>query len=301
MSNRGFRWWLGTWNNPPEDYISILKNSGAQYGRGQKEKGQQEGTLHIQFVLFFAECKNFNKVKQLLPEQLHLSGKAGAAKKDICNYVWKDDTAVPDTRFEFGRAQHITKQNHEKYTQAIEQVKENSILEIDPEILVKHYTNLLKLAARFLKPYEHHECRGVWIYGCTGEGKSHLARQLSGEDMYCKMQNKWWDNYSGQRSVLLDDLDSPALGHHLKLWLDKYEQTGEIKGGTVALQYITFYITSQYLPAELWSDQRMVDAIQRRCKFGHVRNREVSWGLDFGLLPVITRVEKLEIFPGMFL
>lgn len=298
-----YRWWMCTWNNPQEDTIEIIKNCGAQYGRGQKERGV-EGTLHIQFVLFFRDSQRFNKVKSILAPAVHLEGKPGAAKKDICNYVWKDDTAIPDTRFEFGRSQGITQQGQEKYLDAIQKAQDTNILDACPEILVKHLMNLVKLEALFAKPYSSDECRGVWIFGEPGSGKSHLARELSGESLYVKSQNKWWDGYRGARSVLLDDLDSPQLGHLLKIWLDKWAAFGELKGGTVALQHNTFYITSNYLPRELWPELRMRTAVERRCRFVYVDDRRVTWGTDFGNIPdvaILKRTDRIEIFPGMFL
>lgn len=50
----------------------------------------------------------------------------------------------------------------------------------------------------------------------------------------------------------MDDLDTGILSHYLKIWADKWKCTGEIKGGTVALNYKRFIVTSNYTPAELW-------------------------------------------------
>lgn len=111
--------------------------------------------------------------------------------------------------------------------------------------------------------------RGVWIYGPPGTGKTHsVISEHPG--LYWKQQNKWWDGYQGEEIVLLDDLDSACLGHHLKRWLDKYACTGEVKGGTVSLQHKTFYITSNYTPEDLWpEDAVMCEAVRRRCKMIH--------------------------------
>jgi hypothetical protein len=77
------------------------------------------------------------------------------------------------------------------------------------------------------------DVRGTWIYGPPGTGKSRSARADYGDDIYLKAQNKWWDGYTGQQTVILDDMDNGALGHHLKIWTDRYACTGEVKGGTI--------------------------------------------------------------------
>lgn len=70
---------------------------------------------------------------------------------------------------------------------------------------------------------------------------------------FLKAQSKWWDGYSGQEAVILDDHDNPCLGHYLKIWADKYACKGEIKGGTIPLSYKTFVVTSNKHPETLYA------------------------------------------------
>ena len=60
--------------------------------------------------------------------------------------------------------------------------------------------------------------------------------------------NKWFDGYDGEANILLDDYDcGTALGYLLKVRLDSYACSGEIKGGTVALQKHTLPTWAQGL------------------------------------------------------
>ncbi len=107
------------------------------------------------------------------------------------------------------------------------------------------------------------------MYGPPGTGKSHAARTKF-PDAYIKSQNKWFDGYSGQNAIILDDLDTNTLGHYLKIWTDKYPCVGEVKKGTVPLLHDHFIITSNKSIDELFeADPVMAEAIKRRCYVHH--------------------------------
>ncbi len=84
------------------------------------------------------------------------------------------------------------------------------------------------------KPFTAPDVRGEWHWGVTESGKSHYAHTTY-PDAFIKQQNKWFDGYLGQKVIILEDLDTPILGHYLKIWADKYSCTGETKGGMVNL------------------------------------------------------------------
>ena len=62
-------------------------------------------------------------------------------------------------------------------------------------------------------------------------------------------------------------MDTPALGHYLKIWADKYACTGETKGGNLNLQHEKIIVTSNFSPATLFKDQlEFIEPILRRFK-----------------------------------
>ena len=146
-----------------------------------------------------------------------------------------------------------------------------SVADEEAETYIRNYRGIAQWhALTCTQPKQTEDVRGIWLYGDPGIGKTHKARKIGGDSIFLKAQNKWWDGYSGESVVVLDDLDKQGscLGHYLKIWSDKWPCTGEIKGGVVKLQHDKFVVTSNYLPSDLWpDDQVLCEAVERRFVF----------------------------------
>lgn len=114
------------------------------------------------------------------------------------------------------------------------------------------------------------KCRGIWLTGDAGTGKSTWARALGNHlgGYYEKAQNKWWDGYDKEKVVIMDDLDTEALLHYLKIWADKFPCKGEVKGSTVWLHHDWFVVTSNFSIQEICNmtdhPTKFVEALERR-------------------------------------
>lgn len=90
------------------------------------------------------------------------------------------------------------------------------------------------------------KCRGWWIAGGSGVGKSFCVRKLF-PDAYIKdPRTKWWEGYAGQEIVICDDLgaDSKSIAPYLKPWADCYPDKFEKKGGEFYACPLAFIVTS---------------------------------------------------------
>lgn len=105
-----------------------------------------------------------------------------------------------------------------------------------------------------------------WIFGESGSGKSRAVRDLIPEDdLYLKLQNKWWDGYNGQKYVLIDDFDPNWAGKAaLKGWCDHYKFRVEMKGGSMVINPKHFVITSNYRIDECEFRDNDIAPIKRR-------------------------------------
>lgn len=146
--------------------------------------------------------------------------------------------------------------------------------------LLKNY-NLYKVLSKDVPAIIPRD--NYWIYGEPGAGKSYAIRALYPDDLFIKSANKWWDGYSGQTAVLLDDygIEHACLSYYLKIWADSYSFNAEIKGGTIVPYYTRFFITSNYEPEDIWKvnsetgeNEMLVAAIRRRFQFIALMDRD---------------------------
>lgn len=127
------------------------------------------------------------------------------------------------------------------------------------------------MAANATPPTQLDGCCGLLITGLAGTGKSHLAHSfgVSCGGLYRKaLTSHRWDGYTNQPSVLLDDMD-PAQAKSeatmLKHAMDKYVfPVQRIYEAQIMIRPKLVMITSQYSAPELWTEQKTLQAMERR-------------------------------------
>jgi hypothetical protein len=193
---------------------------------------------------------------------------------NVLKYVQKGEDYVQEGLFLTNNASDVQKRallNKEILTTPLNILVDEGKISLFNYQQIRCAKMLYTLDSMVVPEYMPKTC--LWIWGSTGIGKSRWIR-TNHPGFFNKSQNKWWDGYSGEKVVLIDDFDHSgnALGHLLKIWADCYSFTAEIKGGTIKPVVDTFIITSQYTPHGIWCkgddgknhDVEMRDAILRR-------------------------------------
>lgn len=128
--------------------------------------------------------------------------------------------------------------------------------------------------------------KGIWLYGNTGAGKSHVAFDgFDPENGYVKAltgnEAKWWDGYTGQETVILNEFRGEiGYGELLSLvdkWPVSVPRRNREPAPFLAKRVI---ITSALHPQEVWKKRGMsdsMDQLYRRFDVGLVADRVVNW------------------------
>lgn len=92
-----------------------------------------------------------------------------------------------------------------------------------------------------------------WVHGQTGSGKTRAFWDHFPDGVSVEIKNNFFNGYTGQRHVLLDDFRSSSLAFHdlLKV-LDRYPYTANVKGGTIRWNAAVIFITSPLGPRDCY-------------------------------------------------
>lgn len=272
MTDKKRRDYCFTINNYSDDDLEELKkledHKQTRYIIAGQEVGE-EGTKHIQGYVYFHIQTAFSTVKKML-SRAHIEACRGTPEDNIA-YCSKDGEF-----YEKGEKPVSQKRKgeleKERWDDIKDKAKRGKLDEIPSDIFVKHYRTIRAIEKDYAEmPPDADDTTGKWYYGETGTGKSYKARDEN-KGAYLKMCNKWWDSYAGEDTVIVEDFDKQhaVLGHHLKIWADRYAFPAEIKGGKINIRPKLIIVTSNWHPKEIWgTEPQTLEPILRRFDVTH--------------------------------
>lgn len=136
---------------------------------------------------------------------------------------------------------------------------------------IRYHKGITNLRGLYAKP-RRWKTRVFWWYGPTGTGKSLEADQRFPEAYWKMGCNKWWDGYTGQSAVIIDDFrrDLCTFAELLRL-LDRYPMRVEYKGGSCQFAAEDIIITTPYHPRKTWAGRTAEDIMQLLRRIDEVR------------------------------
>lgn len=275
---RGKRHYCGTKNNYTDEDIAALETwaqTKCTYLVYGKEVGKL-GTPHLQIYMEFKDTISMKAiVKKLFPMWLGFrkgspKQAAGYCKKgtdeiptgETAAYFFPRTVEEPETWDLGGEWGEISQQG--KRTDIDDVVEmivyekrsmRDTALEF-PSQYVKYHKGLQSLRSMVLAPRLLDKMPQVIVlWGPTETGKTRDAyhKYWPEEKHYVwKPSNgSWWDNYDGEKKVIIDEFRGSMTWADILGLLDRYEFRAPIKGGFVNIQADKFIITSP-IPPRLW-------------------------------------------------
>jgi hypothetical protein len=266
------KYWLltipdSTWN-PPKDLYP-----GTVYLSGQQELGSSTSYKHWQVLVCFSQKKTLNQCKSYFTPQTHAEPSKSEAARD---YVHKDESSVPGTRFELGEYP-FRRNSKTDWKKVLKKAKEGALDEVPPDVTIRYYSTLKRISIDYGVPIMRGPQHVSLYWGETGTGKTRKFYDEIGDTKYYLKAptTKWWDGYKGEEVVLVDEFRGMVEISHLLKWLDRYPCACEVKGAQVFLNTKRWVFTSN-LPLKDWYkdlDSETVDALARRfTEVLHFRN-----------------------------
>lgn len=293
--------------------VALLKTVYTIYGR---EIGEN-GTPHLQGFLITRVPMRFQTISKLLPRaHIEIAKKCALANFRYCSksgdyWIHCDPGYSEDGKPLKEKASKI---NNQTLDEAYELAKEGKFMEISKKHWLKYHKEFEQIYIENKKPEDLILSNGslsffknhfLWLQGPTGVGKSYHCKMIEyildcfytkykhNRDIryipqcfmktYKKNINKWWDNYSLEDIVLLEEMDperAKYMAGFLKIWCDQYTFPVEVKGSSLSCIRPKFIIvTSNYRLRDCFPNINDYEPLERRFSQINITsvNEPINW------------------------
>lgn len=302
--NKKSKYWDFTFNNPPiangdkdheefHDYMSgLVTNGDIEWAVWQYEVGAS-GTPHYQGMVCFHAQKRCREAQKFIigssmrPIEPH---KLNAA----ITYCTKEDGMKASSHriagpWNVGEA-HLPRKNTKSEGGAWSQIREMVMrgatdLELDEKFPMQFHANYnaiqrMRALHYEAQPVSYRPLHVTLVYGESELGKSRYIFENNPRAYKKNCTNKWWDNYSRQDTIVLEDYYGSFTCHELFNILDGYPMHVEVKGSHVDARWTRIFITSNKLPHEWYKNALKNNNIEPHALFRRIHDMIIFYKED---------------------
>lgn len=248
------------WKNTTEVESKHLK-----YHVVGKETCPTTGKEHWQGYIEFSMPKTITKIKKILgSKEAHIEARKGSAK-EAAEYCKKDG--------DFIEVGELSKQGERTDLEELCDLIKDEKLTVK-DVILDHsetyckYRNGLRDLCHEVQRLQSKEFRQITTevyWGEAGVGKTRKAVEENPDHYRIQTNDEhlWWDGYSGEKTIILDEFYGGIKYGLLLEVLDGYQLRLPVKGGFTYANWDKVVITSNKPPAE-WYTRGMTPALKRR-------------------------------------
>lgn len=266
-----------TLNNYTDEDVKHFEELPCKFIQFGKEVGEK-GTPHLQGYIEFKHSVLFETLKNIC-KRAHWEKARGS---ELHNYAYTGKDGNPFRKGIAGKQGERTDLNIIK--DDILKGKRVDDIALEKPIIFHQYGRTLNkiedLAMR--NKFRSSMTKGIWIWGETGVGKSHMAfKDYTPQTHYVlPNDNGWWDAYTQQPTVIINDFRGEIPYNQLLQLVDKYPYSVK-RRNREPMPFVsdTVIITSSLPPEKVYNKRESEDKIAqllRRFDIIHLQEVDTS-------------------------
>lgn len=231
----------------------------------QQELSPETKRKHFQGYVEFYDNVRRGQIKAIFGE-CHCEPRRGS-RTEAREYCRKEETRVAGTGIEWGIWRADVTRKRKLADMLLTNMTLDELIENSPIEYVRHFRGLEKLFnwRRAKKIPKVRDVKVLVYIGKTGTGKTWRAIHEHPDHylMPC-CEATWFDNYRGEKTLILDDFYGNIKFSHLLRILDRYKIQVAFKGGFVYVGWSKVVITSNAEVVDWYRNIHDISALLRR-------------------------------------
>lgn len=251
----------------------VIKSlTGHRHIRCQEEVSPTTGKHHLQGVISFSNQRHMGGVKKWLrSKNVHLEQMKGTYKQAY-DYCCKSDSKDA-SGFEYESGELPDGQGCRNDLNSIVKLLVNKTMTLNevmieyPDIYCRYRNGLRDIYSNVCSAPRNFKSHVTVYYGGSGSGKSMKAFECDNPYVLrCSKTGVWWDGYTNNDTVIIDDFYGWIPFNMLLNLLDRYAMKVDIKGGAMEFNSKNIIITSNKSPLDWYpnlSDEHKYALLRR--------------------------------------